>query len=74
MVDKLPHEDSLFGLLSLWNDSVTGGLQACKKSADKVKQRIKTIPFGFDKMLGRFFRCQCRSYEALFAFKNSPSV
>lgn len=53
--------DSLFGLLSLWNTSVTGGLQACKKSADKVKQRIKTIPFGFDKMLGRFFRCQCRS-------------
>ena len=40
-----------FGWLSLWKDSVTGG-QACKKSADKVKQRIKTIPFGFDKMLG----------------------
>ena len=27
-------------------------LQACRRSADKVKQRIKTIPLGFDKTLG----------------------
>ena len=42
-------------------------LEACKKSADKVKQRIKTIPFGFDKKyeedMKEFFRSESKLLE-----------
>lgn len=46
--------------------------QACRRTADKVKQRVKTIPLGFDKML--FWVQRCAMEVVFHNFQGPPGA